>query len=38
MIPGATGLPRDDMAITRLVGAVLLAQDVHWQQEGRRMV
>ena len=29
--------PNDD-AITRLVGAVLLEQDEHWQLEGRRMV
>jgi putative transposase len=28
--------PNDD-AITRLVGAVLLEQDEHWQLEGRRM-
>ena len=27
----------DDAAITRLVGAVLLEQDEHWQLEGRRM-
>ena len=26
-----------DAAITRLVGAVLLEQDEHWQLEGRRM-
>ncbi|MEY3462414.1 MAG: hypothetical protein RLZZ468_192, partial [Cyanobacteriota bacterium] len=27
----------NDAAITRLVGAVLLEQDEHWQLEGRRM-
>jgi putative transposase len=27
----------NDVAITRLVGAVLLEQDEHWQLEGRRM-
>jgi len=27
----------NDAAITRLVGAVLLEQDEHWQLDGRRM-
>ena len=27
----------NDAAITRLVGAVLMEQDEHWQLEGRRM-
>jgi len=27
----------NDAAITRLIGAVLLEQDEHWQLEGRRM-
>jgi putative transposase len=32
------GIVPNDAAITRLVGAVLLEQDEHWQLEGRRMV
>jgi putative transposase len=31
------GIFPNDAAITRLVGAVLLGQDEHWQLEGRRM-
>jgi transposase-like protein len=31
------GILPNDAAITRLVGAVLLEQDEHWQLEGRRM-
>jgi len=31
------GIFSNDAAITRLVGAVLLEQDEHWQLEGRRM-
>jgi putative transposase len=31
------GIYPNDAAITRLVGAVLLEQDEHWQLEGRRM-
>jgi putative transposase len=31
------GIFPNDAAITRLVGAVLLDQDEHWQLEGRRM-
>jgi len=32
------GILSNDAAITRLVGAVLLEQEEHWQREGRRMV
>lgn len=35
--PDAGGIFPNDDAITRLVGAVLLDQDEHWQLEGRRM-
>ena len=31
------GIFPNDASITRLVGAVLLEQDEHWQLEGRRM-
>jgi transposase-like protein len=31
------GIFQNDASITRLVGAVLLEQDEHWQLEGRRM-
>ncbi len=31
------GMFPNDAAITRMVGAVLLEQDEHWQLEGRRM-
>ena len=31
------GIFPNDLSITRLVGAVLLEQDEHWQLEGRRM-
>jgi putative transposase len=31
------GVNPNDAAITRLVGAVLLEQDEHWQLERRRM-
>lgn len=31
------GIFPNDAAITRVVGAVLLDQDEHWQLEGRRM-
>ncbi|QNI65630.1 transposase [Synechococcus sp. A15-44] len=31
------GILPNDAAIERLVGAVLLEQDEHWQLEGRRM-
>ena len=31
------GIFLNDAAITRLVGAVLMEQDEHWQLEGRRM-
>jgi transposase-like protein len=31
------GIFPNDVSITRLVGAVLLEQDEHWQLEGRRM-
>ena len=31
------GIFSNDAAITRLVGAVMLEQDEHWQLEGRRM-
>ncbi len=31
------GIVPNDAAITRLVGAVLLEQNEHWQLEGRRM-
>jgi len=31
------GIFSNDAAITRLVGAVMLEQDEHWQLEGRRL-
>lgn len=31
------GIFPNDASITRLVGAVLLEEDEHWQLEGRRM-
>ncbi|MFZ0407585.1 MAG: transposase [Cyanobium sp.] len=35
--PRVVGFFANVAAITRLVGAVLLEQDEHWQLEGRRM-